>query len=100
MEMNMIYRSIMDPSRNPLSSLRPQRRFQIMTVLSVMWTTIFVSVAGFWFIWDELILGHLLLATGTLVTASTFKAARARAKTYRDYPRRDGTPRYDDVWGA
>ena len=100
MEMNTIYRSIMDPSRNPLSHMRPQRRFQIMTVLSVMWTTIFVSVAGLWFIWDELILGHMLLAAGTLVTASTFRSARVRARTYRDHPRRDGTPRYDDVWGA
>ena len=100
MQVSTIYRSIMDPSRNPLSQLRPQRRFQIMTVLSVMWTTIFVTVAGLWFIWDELILGHMLLAAGTLMTASTFKSARARAQTYRDHPRGDGTPRYGAVWGG
>ena len=100
MNINTIYRSIMDPSQNPLARLRPQRRFQLMTVLSIMWTTIFVTVAGLWFLWDELILGHMLLAAGTLVTASTFRSARARQATYRDYPRRDGTPRYDDVWGA
>ena len=100
MKTNTIYRSVMDPSQNPLSQLRPQHRFQIMTVLSVMWTTIFVTVAGLWFLWDELILGHMLLAAGTLVTASTFRSARAKAQTYRDFSRKDGTPRYDDVWGA
>lgn len=98
--MKTIYQGIMDPSRNPLWRLRPQRRFQIMTLLSTMWTTIFVSVAGLWFIWDELVLGHMLLAAGTLVTASTFRSVKQEVKTYRDYPRSDGTARYDDVWGG
>lgn len=98
--METIYRSIMDPSENPLWRLRPQRRFQLMTVLSIMWTTIFAAVAGLWFIWGEMIIGHMLLAAGTLVTASTFRSAKSEVKSYRDHPREDGTPRYDDVRGA
>lgn len=95
-----VYQSIMDPEKNPLWKLRPQRRFQIMTVLSIMWSTIFVSVAGLWFIWSYLVAGHMLLAAGTLITASTFRAARKETQTFRDHPRSDGTARYDDVWGA
>ena len=93
------YRAIMDSERNPLSSLAPAQRFQIMAALSVMWTTIFCAFAGAWLWYGELILGHILLAFGTLVTGYTFHKASI-AKTYRDHPDHDGTARYDDVWGA
>ena len=74
--MKKMYRAVMDPKINPLSNLLPQRRFQIMVVLSLMWTTIFSTVSALWFLYDELVLGHLLLAGGTLVTAETFRSAR------------------------
>lgn len=98
--MTSIYQSVMDPGKNPLLNLPPQRRFQVMTVLSIMWTTIFVTVAGLWFIWGYLVLGHMLIAAGTLITAATFRSARRAVQTSRDYPRPDGTARHDDVWGA
>ena len=93
------YRAVMDSDRNPLSNLAPAQRFQTMAALSIMWTTIFCTIAGAWVWYGELILGHILLAFGTLVTGFTFHKA-GTPRTYRDHPSRDGTARYDDVWGA
>jgi hypothetical protein len=50
-------------------------------------------------LYGELVALHVLLALGTLFTGWAFSAARP-VKSYRDYPVRDGTARYDDVWGA
>ena len=97
--MRTMYRSVMDSNDNPLKNLLPVQRFQIMTFLSVMWTTIFCAGAGAWMWYGELIVGHLLIAFGFLVTAYTFYGA-SNVATYRDQPRHDGTARYDDVWGA
>lgn len=97
--MRTVYRAIMDPSVNPLSNLRPAQRFQAMLFLSVMWTTIFCAGAGAWIWYGELMVLHVLLSAGTLVTGFTFYRAKAVA-TYRDFPANDGSTRYDDVWGA
>lgn len=97
--MRSVYRAIMDPAVNPLSRLPAQQRFQIMTFLGIMWTTIFCAVAGAWFWYGELMLGHVLLALGFVVTGVTFRRAET-VTSYRDRPRADGTARYDDVWGA
>jgi hypothetical protein len=95
---NMIswFELVMNSERNPLRHFAPPQRFQIMCVLSVMWTTIFCTAFGLWFLYGELIVGHLLLALGTLITGTTFQQAR-RVATYRSYPKSDGTARYDDV---
>ena len=69
------YVAIMDSSRNPLRNLPPAQRFQVMIFLSVMWTTIFCAVGGLWFYYGELIIGHVLLALGILVTATIFRRA-------------------------
>lgn len=97
--MRSLYRAVMDSESNPLKNLAPIRRFQAMVFLSVMWTTIFCAGAGVWYLYGELIVLHLLLAFGVLATGVTFHAAN-QVTTYRDYPREDGTARYDDVWGA
>lgn len=94
-----LYRSIMDSNWNPLRQLPPAQRLQLMLFLSVMWTTIFCAVAGLWIWYEEFVIGHLLVCLGFLVTGDTFRKAR-RSVTYRDFPRKDGTARYDDVWGA
>ena len=98
-----VYQAVMNSERNPLRNLPPAFRFQVMTLLSVMWTTIFCSAAGAWFLYGELIVGHLLAIVGVFITAATFSAAHSghlRPATYRDYPSADGTSRYDDVWGG
>lgn len=94
-----LYRSIMDADRNPLRNLAPARRFQIMMILSLMWTCIFCAAAGLWFWYGELLAAHLVVAIGVLITDMTFRSA-SQTRSYRDYPSADGTARYDDVWGA
>ena len=94
-----LYRSIMDSDRNPLRNLAPIRRFQIMVVLSLMWTCIFCAAAGLWFWYGEILAAHLLVALGALITVITFRTA-GQTKSYRDHAASDGTARYDDVWGA
>jgi len=90
---------VMNDRRNPLRDFAPPQRFQIMAILSTMWTTIFCTSFGVWYLYGELMTAHLLLALGTLITGTTFRQAR-RVEIYRDKPVRDGTARYDDVWGA
>lgn len=99
------YRTIMDSDVNPLRKLPPVQRFQIMVVLSLMWTAIFCAGASAWVWYGELAVLHVLVALGILITSLTFRAANkiepeAAVQTYRDHPARDGTTRYDDVWGA
>ena len=94
-----LYRTVMDSRYNPLRNLPPMQRFQWMVYLSIMWTTIFCAGAGVWFLYGELVAFHILVALGILVTGLTFRRAN-RMATYRDQPRADGTPRYDDVWGG
>ena len=93
------YRAVMDSDRNPLRSLPRQQRFQIMVVLSLMWTSIFCTMAGAWLWYGELIALHVLFALGLAFTGVTFHSAQKLA-TYRDHPNSDGTARYDDVWGG
>ena len=96
-----LYRAIMDPSVNPLRALPPAQRFQVMMALSIMWTTIFCAGAGAWLWYGELVVLHLAVALGFMITGVTFQRATTReAATYRDHPLANGTTRYDDVWGG
>ena len=97
--MTTLYRLVMDPAVNPLRDLFPAQRFQLMTYLGMMWSTIFCAAAGAWAWYGEIIVVHVLLAMGFAITGLTFHAVR-HARTYRDHPASDGTARYDDVWGA
>jgi len=97
-----LYRSIMDPNVNPLRNLPAPQRLQFMLFLSVMWTNIFCVSAGAWIWYGELIVFHVLVVAGIVVTSLVFRrASKATAyRTYRHYPLKDGTARYDDVWGG
>ena len=94
-----IYEDFMDSETNSLRHLPPAQRFQIMAYLSVMWTTIFCLGTGAWLYYGHLIIGHIAVAFGLVITGMTFYSART-VRTYRDYPLPDRTARYDDVWGA
>ena len=69
------YGAIMDPDRNSLRVLPPAQRFQIMVYLSVMWTTIFCAVFGLWYWYEQLIIGHVLVVLGIVLTTITFSRA-------------------------
>ena len=94
-----VYNLIMDADVNPLSKLPRAQRFQIMVYLSFMWTTIFCAAAGAWLWYGELLIAHVLVALGFLVTGMTFHRA-SKVTSHRDVPVQDGTARYDDIWGA
>jgi hypothetical protein len=74
-----LYRAIMDPSINPLRALPPVQRFQTMLYLAVMWTTIFCAAAGAWMWYGAIVVAHLLVALGFLVTGLTFHGASGDA---------------------
>ena len=97
--MRSLYRAVMDPEVNPLRQLPAAQRFQLMLALGIMWTTVFCAAAGAWLWYGELLVAHGLLAGAFLVTGLMFRQPE-EAGTYRDYPLKDGTARYDDVWGA
>lgn len=47
------------------------------------------------------LVGAILLASACFLSLRQKLVARRDVKKiYRDYPRNDGTPRYDDIWGA
>lgn len=100
-----LYRSIMDSNFNSLRTLPVARRFQIMLFLSVMWTNIFCLSAGAWIWFGEIVVFHVLAVAGFIITGLIFGRAEETAnrlayRTYRHYPLKDGTARYDDVWGG
>ena len=70
-----LYHAVMDSSINPLRNLPPAQRFQTMLYLSVMWTTIFCAAAGAWVWYGEIVVAHLLVAGGFVLTGLTFRAA-------------------------
>jgi hypothetical protein len=74
-QMLSIYSAIMDPSINPLRNLPAPQRFQMMVYLSVMWTTIFCAAAGAWVWYGEIVVAHVLVTAGFVVTGLTFRAA-------------------------
>lgn len=88
---------VMNSESNPLNSLPRVQRFQIMAILSIMWTAIFSTALGSWFYYGELVVGHLAVLLGIFITAGVFRTSQQPLKSYRDYPREDGTARYDDA---
>ena len=72
------YALVMDPNKNPLSRLPPAQQFQIMTYLALMWTTIFCAAFGSWYWYGQLVLAHLFMMLGFLITAFTFSGADPR----------------------
>ena len=90
---------VMDSNKNPLQSLPKTQRFQIMVLLSVMWSSVFCLAFGSWFWWGELVIGHVAVIVAIGITSLTFSLAKK--KSHRDlYRSKDGTTRYDDIWGG
>ena len=98
-----IYNSIMNPEINPLSRLPKVTRFQIMTLLSVMWSIVFCAWTGLYSILGASILGHTLVVMAIFFTASVFQHFSIanivdHRRHYRDST--DNCALYDDVWGG
>ena len=67
------YDVVMDPNQNQLRGIPPAQRFQIMVYLSAMWTAIFCVAAGAWTWYGELLLGHIAVALGVVITGATLR---------------------------
>jgi hypothetical protein len=92
---------VMDERHNPLSGLPMAQRFQIMTVLAVMWSLLFCLMAGMMIWFPYWLIGHIVaLCAGCFITNYTFHVARRQ--THRDlYRSPDGLyALYDDYWGS
>ena len=74
------YKIIMDSDRNPLRRLPKAQRFQIMVMLSMMWTLIFSVGIGTWAWFGELVVFHLAVLLGVFITGWTFGNARKDAQ--------------------
>ena len=91
----------MSSEHNPLRWLPPTVRYQIMTLLAMMWSFIFCAMMEWWLYFPYWIVGHLiLLAMGAAITNWTFQGAYRQS--HRDlYRSEDGrAARHDDLWGA
>ena len=67
------YSVVMDERKNPLQGLPKAQRFQIMTFLSVMWSSLFCLAIGSYAFWGELVVGHVAVAAGVVLTGLTFR---------------------------
>ena len=70
------YSVVMDENQNPLQTLPKPQRFQVMVFLSLMWTTVFCVAIGSWAWWGQLVVGHLAVALGVVITGLTFTSAK------------------------
>ena len=74
--MKSIYDAVMDADQNELSGIPPAQKFQIMVYLSAMWTAIFCVASGAWVWYGELLIGHVVVALGFVITGLTFRNAK------------------------
>lgn len=96
-----LWKFVMDERHNPLRELPPIVKFQIMTVLAMMWSFIFIAMVGWWALFPHYVIGHMLLLTlGVLITKYTFETSHKIS--HRDlYRSPDGKHAlHDDHWGA
>jgi len=72
-------KAIMDPNRNAFMSLPKAVRFQLMVVLSCLWSVIFCVEAGLLVWLPGYVFAHaVLLAIGIFGTSWAFKSAGKR----------------------
>ena len=97
-----LYENVMNSERNPLRNLPRTVRFQLMVVLSWMWSVIFALWIGSIVAFGVSATAHLLLLVGVFVTVEVFRRAKERGRGYDDLFRdpKDGGAMHDDVWGA
>jgi len=96
------YTVVMDDEQNAFASLPKITRFQIMTVLSLMWSVVFTVFIGSHVLFGPTMIAHLFVLVAVFFTADIFRRGRQSTLHHRDAMRnkRDGTTMYDDIWGA
>jgi predicted Na+-dependent transporter len=96
------YAVVMDDEKNAFSLLPKVTRFQIMTVLSLMWSAVFTAYIGSYIIFGPTVIAHLVVLLAIFFTADVFRRAEKQFMHHRDAMRNkgDGTAMHDDLWGA
>ena len=94
-----LYNLIFDAQKNPLWKLPMTVRFQIMMILSFMWSIIFSGIIGTWSYFGYSVILHIPIVFGVVYTSWIFN--KSQNKSPRDLIKRDdSTAMYDDVWGG
>lgn len=70
------YNMVMDADQNAFSRLPRAQKFQLMTVLSYMWSVVFALGVGSIFAFGTSVIFHMLLLIGTFITAELFYKSR------------------------
>lgn len=97
------YAAIMNPDRNPLAHLPKIVRFQLMTVLALMWSIVFCVWTGAVAMIGPSMAVHAILLVGVFFTADVFRRLQQKHSSdhrshYKDPS--EGCARYDDIWGG
>ena len=72
------YNLIMNSDSNGLSSLPNIVKFQLMTLLSFMWSIIFTLMVGSYLVLGPTLLLHVLFLIGVYFTADVFKKVKSK----------------------
>ena len=97
------YSLIMNPETNALFRLPKIVRFQLMTVLALMWSVIFSVWIGAVSMIGPSMAAHSILLLGVFFTADIFRRSnKGRTLDHRSHykDQKDGCARYDDLWGG
>jgi hypothetical protein len=70
------YNMVMDADQNSFSKLPRAQKFQLMTVLSYMWSIVFSLGVGSIMVFGTSVIFHMLLIVGTFITADLFYKSR------------------------
>ena len=73
------YRLLMNTDVNPLCNLPNIVKFQLMTILSFMWSIIFTLMIGNYLILGPTMIFHLFLLLGIYFTSNIFETSKLKA---------------------
>ena len=75
------YKTLMDPSENPLRNLPRMVRFQYMLLLSYMWSAIFALWIGYTWLMGPSLVAHSFVLVGVFFTTEIFALANRQPRT-------------------
>ena len=78
------YAVVMDDEQNAFALLPKITRFQIMTVLSLMWSAVFTAYVGSYIIYGPTVIAHILVLLAIFFTADEFRRAEKETVHHHD----------------
>ena len=72
------YAVVMDDQKNAFFLLPKTTRFQIMTVLSVMWSVVFTAFIGSHILFGPTVMAHMVVLLAIFFTADMFRRAEKK----------------------